>query len=125
MSYLIKRLEAATGPDRELDARIWCEVSGEIFDYFEDGFLNFRRKDGGFWIRPAGPDTGIPAYTASIDAALTLVPEGWRSTDVHQYNDDFWHWSLWRVGKRVDGNHKTPAIAICIAALKVREDVCV
>jgi hypothetical protein len=44
------RVEAATGPDRELDALI-----NDI----------------------AGRHPTMPAYTASLDAAITLVPEGW------------------------------------------------
>lgn len=79
MKDLIERLEAATGPDRRLDAEIACAV------IFPD-------------LRPAEPDdhkeylNGIPpsagniwcptgflmarSYTSSIDDAQELVPKG-------------------------------------------------
>lgn len=64
MSDLIERLEKATGPDRKHDRAIsvWLVENG---------------------CDPDGPDKGmhprlenVPHYTASIDAALTLVPGG-------------------------------------------------
>lgn len=51
---LIHRLEAAAGPDRRIDVDIWE------------------------WLDVPMPDDGWPPrYTASIDVALTLVPNGW------------------------------------------------
>lgn len=81
---LISRIESADGPDRGGDAEIAAAVR-----YFP--------KNGGFvWkndLEPNCPEVGrvtcvtslgtggphyeSPRYTASIDAALTLVPEGW------------------------------------------------
>jgi hypothetical protein len=94
---LIARLEAATGPDRDLDVA--------IIDALFPGARKFPLE-----------------YTASIDAALTLVPEGWR----------------WHLGNTLDGRGTAmiwlnpltgtdeifaaaPAIALCIAALRARE----
>lgn len=134
---LIARLKKATGPDRELDVAI-CEATG-----------NYSRRSYSEWcgIQPKGSRPTITdflnarlstRYTASIDAALTLVPEGdhyetaewkWRVTEFQEWNNDNknWWWQVRLSGwpnnqpKVVEGNHKQPAIALCIAALKARE----
>lgn len=84
-----KRLQEATGPDRELDALIWAELDGRDVRY-EDGAViarsrvpphnecllglvdhpgrssrNFFEADG--WKPP------IPHVTASLDAAIALA----------------------------------------------------
>ena len=64
---LAARVEAASGPDRELDAEValaigWTDISGA-------GFV-------GIWERPYGGMIKLPAFTASLDAAMMLVPEG-------------------------------------------------
>ena len=65
LSTLADRAEKATGPDRELDAAI-KEAFGHIWDYAAD------------W-GPRGKDRPVAKpYTASLDAAMTLVPKGWR-----------------------------------------------
>ena len=123
---LIADLEAATGPRRELDARI-------------------RVATG----HPAHRDVASclccrcsPYYTASIDAALTLVPEGhahglsnlvvrrtptltgrpWSATvDLYSQLSD------WRPAPKapwaVGGDGVTGAIALCIAALRARKAI--
>ena len=58
MTDLIERLEAATEGSRELDA----EIDERIW----------RAK----WGRGKPKDISVLYYTTSIDAALTLVPEG-------------------------------------------------
>lgn len=62
---LIARLEAATGPDRELDRAIVDAVRGKP----KPGFQHGR----------------IERFTASIDAALTLA-KGWPEVRI---------WNLW------------------------------
>ena len=88
---LIARLEAADGPSRELDDAIEM-------------------------LRPDYLRQPHCRYTSSIDAALSLVPE--------QYD-----WVLDSDGLAAllfanrachTGRGKTPAIALCIAALKAR-----
>jgi len=98
LSALIARLEVATGPDRAIDWEI-------------------HLRDG---LNGVGSYGGHPAYTESIDATLTLVPDNWS----------------WRVGNLPSGRGfadlgtqkslqgiegATPAIALCIAALRARE----
>lgn len=106
---LITRLEVATGPDRELDLAIW-------------NVLNPKYPFG--CISPA-----LNKYTSSIDAALTLVPEGF-AVDLTaftgcKYGDAF----LWSDSRESGLRYSTralprrpanPAIALCIAALKAR-----
>src|SRR5690606_10066964 len=85
---LAERCEAATGPHRELDALIWCALNGKRYkDHFPVEFgggqaLGHTRVE--FTEPPrrtrlvSGQHCGGDAlpYTASLDAAMTLVPEG-------------------------------------------------
>ena len=67
---LAARIEAATGPDRELDAEI-CVTLG-----LSEGNLLFG-PDGWCFGSTTNPNPHkAPAYTASLDAAMMLVPEG-------------------------------------------------
>lgn len=102
---LIARLERATGPHRGIDAAIQKHFPAD--DAKEAAFLNGRDY----------PDL----FTSSIDAALTLVPEGFtRAVDA----------TVPEAGIRVDlhgkncnnyfGDHKSEPIATCIAALRAR-----
>ncbi len=61
----------------------------------------------------------VPAYTTSLDAALTLVPEG---CEWEVYGGDKQAVAVIYVSgpKYVDGRAPTPALAMCIAALKAR-----
>lgn len=94
---LAERCEAATGPDRELDKRIFLHAGD-----FSEALREMP-----------------PAYTASLDAAMTLVPKGW----------------YWRTdqGRNAGGacfkadSHEqiftladAPALALCAAALRAR-----
>jgi hypothetical protein len=87
---LLSRLEAATGPDRELDHRL----QGILVN---DG--NFGHYAGlEEWVT-AGMEFGwnTPAYTASIDAALALVERllpGWRRRLEEPHGDGGWRASL-------------------------------
>ncbi len=72
---LAARCEAATGPDRELDAAIWlASVIGatrEQWDYTHEASGRLCHMDE---TRDASRRLIIvPAYTASLDAAMTLV----------------------------------------------------
>lgn len=100
MKDLIERLQAATGPDRELDGLIQTALDLPPMHFGAGGRCN--------------------AFTRSLDAALLLVPEGWRW---------FVNWKaahVWRVTDDGDvflserANAATPIIALCIAALQAR-----
>lgn len=105
MNDLITRLEHAYGPDRELDRAI----------HIRDGLLG------------VGMYGDHPRYTASIDAALTLVPEGWTVATICQNDDKSWFAEL-REGFLTSYNRvalspvksSTPALALAAAALKAR-----
>lgn len=121
MKDLIERLENATGPDRELDMRIALSADD-------------CHDDRGEWVyRPSDVERDqrqlipTPAYTYSIDEALSLVPAGfiWR---VESPPDCYCvvgrptlkgGFSIAR-GKFVSTHKTSPAIALCIAALKAR-----
>lgn len=122
MTDIIKRLEAATEGSRELDARIGAVVSD--YERTRQPTSSESVEPGHFWEGKA-PESlqHAPHYTTSIDAALTLVPEGYR-------------WRLWYhhtgycgadifpdKGGILSKVHDAPtaALALCIAALKARE----
>jgi hypothetical protein len=115
MGELIARLEKATGPDRRLDVEIHCLIIGRSIDTVD---LDGIGRPGSGWT----PSAEWPPYTASIDAALTLVPRG------HKWSIACGRFVQYvaRVTP-VEGNgyfdgecDSTPAIALCIAALRAR-----
>jgi hypothetical protein len=121
---LIEELEAATVGSRALDADIFWTIN---LPHSEHWPTTHR------WV------SMVPAYTTSIDAALTLVPEGWPITEMSWWPSvpkGYESENVARVGiMGLDyagfGNHKlrfraeakTPALAFCIAALKARQTV--
>lgn len=99
MTDLIERLSKATEGSRDLDTLVW-EVA--------------RPEDAGSLLLRA------PAYTTSIDSALTLVPDG--SYAKLQFGRDHkkaWAWV--EMAETESVARSTPALALCIAALKARE----
>ena len=118
MSELIElaaKCEAAAGPDRALDSAIWYAVVERI----EPG----ERRDRdmvGRW----------PAYSASIDAAMTLVPEGMLYALANAHVDDPRGEHSVGKGSAIVGppmmrdgeptQAATAALALCAAALKAR-----
>jgi hypothetical protein len=121
---LADRCEAAEGADRDLDEAIalalgWSSVPNPTF---AGGLV-------GRWLLPDGSMTGqidaLPKFTASLDAAMTLVPEGQASAvgTMAFRNDPRKPWAciwseqgepLWRA------DAATPALALCAAALRAR-----
>ena len=65
---LLAALSKATGPDRALDAEI-ATITGWRYVVALDGA---HRE----WRTPEDRPAALPFYTASIEAALTVVPEG-------------------------------------------------
>ena len=65
-----------------------------------------------------GDRYGIPAYTASLDAAMTLVPEGrWWSVNGGNRADV---WASGYIDERWHATAATPALALTAAALRAR-----
>lgn len=130
MDELIARIEAASGPDRELDCRILCADKNWHFRKMivpenNASHVSFRTSDG---------DKSLyytPKYTASVDAALTLVPDGmlWMVTNTgvdDPHKPDFSKATAvvadWRRSASEGGDRSaaTPALALCAAALRAR-----
>ena len=105
---LATRVEQASGPDEHLDCAIALATGWEPAASWV-----------GMLLSPAGEWGCLPSFTASLDAALTLVPAGW-------------DWCLSRGSGEpaiasmapamgVDGpmsTAATPALALCAAALR-------
>lgn len=117
---LIAELEASTDGSRELDNAVFLAThpdQGTTSEEDEYWYAAHLDEDGGPW-------TLLPFYTTSLDAALTLVPDGWGWTINHdaiaavyapkiEGDDDLADW-----GSAPNG---TPALALCIASLKARQ----
>ena len=128
---LIERLEAATEGSRELDAEIWETLGGKIEIRYAskgpEGHVEQKRwidKDGTWWQTSLGTQTH---FSTSLDAALTLAPEGW----IWEVSNGYaaiapvgWADHHGEVANDVGGseaNGNTAALALCIAALKARQ----
>lgn len=86
---LANRVEEAKGPDRELDALIWCTIRGVKYVSHNEAYSGFGRPNPETQVEYREPPRRVALvstertghakpWTASIDAAMTLVPEGWR-----------------------------------------------
>ena len=121
---LAERAEAASGPDRELDREIAVAV-GHPWDYAADWGSRGHERPVAF------------PYTASIDAAMMLVPPAYRLTSLAEYDTSMGEQlaGRWTVGlvprehshlktyeQRVSAMGRaeaaTPALALCAAALR-------
>ena len=77
---LASEVEAGTGPDRELDARVWAAIhGGRVVDRASPHWMGF------VWLNPRaellGDAEASPPLTASVDASLGLLREvlpGWQ-----------------------------------------------
>ena len=124
LQSLISALKAATEGTRGLD-------------YHIHEAIGWQDNDECGWSKPATgertADTGWPHYTTSLDAALTLVPEGWGwaaaeldkgepSAVVTNFLPQLKPGTLDANPDRIDFRSKaaTHALALCIAALKAR-----
>lgn len=100
MRELIAKLGVTTEGSRELDKAIWLALGESPHRLML-----------------------CPEYTASIDAALTLVPNGWCWAVLRLPN------GMFSAGMQkppaapllTDDEFATPALALCVAALRARE----
>jgi len=111
---LAERVEAAERPSRELDAQIHFAIHARI--------------------KPLGTETwafvaqtfNIPRYTASVDAAQKLVPDGcvwFAGTDHEVPGMAHVNWPGITTDDRpanYDTQAASPALALCAAALRAR-----
>jgi len=104
---LAERCEQAAGPDRELDCHIHAPIEGR----------NIKPER---WIETVKVyGHMVPRYTASLDAAVTLVPEGWAWGKFFGGSAECVSIS----GPAIlfeRGLNDKPALAICAAALRAR-----
>lgn len=113
---LIARVESASGPDRELDLMVLRAHGGNGWYWLDRERETITRDKYG---RGAlgNPACSLDHYTASLDAAVTLVPEGYTGM-VHLdgkaslYRDD--------MQPTIDSLAATPALALVAAALRAR-----
>lgn len=157
MEALIKRVKEATGPDRELDAEIAAFVQHEPPGFDRAVFLPsveirfVAREDGEVFIYAEMPNDDrqeylrvsrryfAPHYTASLDAALSLVPEhgatlnddgmcAWRIVGNWPYEaPEAFSFSASVVMAKngleagtFEGRSRTPALALVLASLRAR-----
>lgn len=118
MKDLIEKLTQYV-PSRELDVEFERQRELDVEIVKAMGWQELKPE----WFNPPGLTiqhhiTELPRYTASIDAALTLVPEG-KGFRV-QRNGPYSTATIWRRGT-VKAGAATPAIALCIAALSAKE----
>lgn len=123
MTSLIKRLEALTGPSREVDAEIATAIGWKSVPW------EFSGKRGLTWY---APDLEVhyecPRFTGSIDAAMTLTPEiekphfPWLAVKSNNPNNPIGcRCEMWLDNvQNFRGRGATIAIAVCIAALRAR-----
>ena len=146
MTNLSERVMSLSGPDREVDAEIAVFLKhgcrANLADDLE--YLSMPNKHdpghgvapGHYWFhcRSGMSLRSAPNYTASIDAAMTLVPEGdpafsatfWRlgndgeGADPAEFKAEILLCSM-LTSKRLSATASTPALALCAAALLARE----
>lgn len=140
LTDIIARLEKCTGPDRELDKAVFeAACLEELFAQYkaQSWFCSIDCNSFGFNTGGEPPVIwcgALPRYTASIEAALTLVPEGyaWQlrrnvsaDGDMIYCNAQVWQFSNPRDEETAiywsNSHESAPAIALCIAIFKARQ----
>jgi len=144
LEELAVRCEAATGADRDVDGWAFCSVNPDETTVIDHEPGRFPRKSiygpvSVIMDKIGGKDGAeylcAPAYTSSLDAAMTLVPAGLRLT-FSEWDDEKhlrprgpWQAILTKAGSGSSFNDMfgyrcdhaaTPALAVCAAALRAR-----
>jgi len=132
---VLTALSAATVGSRELDEMIARAAGWYLVHAAESYSQAAGDQEFDQWHEPDNtPASFLPEFSDSIDAALTLVPEGWRIHNLDQYVLDLSgqghdRWRVWLSHITCDGRFLTefsgaawkPAIAIVLAALRARQ----
>lgn len=127
---LAERVEALTGPDRAVDAEIAIAVNHRVYPGLSamDIVRLSGAKDAAAFLAELADNPqnvwyeGLPRYTASIDAAMKLVPDGW-DWKLESYG----HAVIWRRGHE-DGAYfyadvpNFPALALTAVALRAHAE---
>lgn len=125
LNELIEKIEAAGGPDPELDREVMMAAGYR----YEQRDIGCRYEDGSVALDWVYVDTKTDKwrsthpleFTASIDAAMTLIPSGWHRSMFDADNGD----ALCKLERDEQGIHtrgKTWPLALCAAALKARQE---
>ena len=128
LEALLARVLESTGPDRELDAEIAlafgivAQRGGNCFYGHKHYSVMVLDRD---YYDHDGNAPELPNYTASLDAALTLVPEGWSwHAALRTYLTPFrGTGSVWQEGQQYalfNADAATPARALIAACIKAR-----
>jgi hypothetical protein len=124
MQDLIDRVTAAIGPDRDLDVAILTGAFG-YRDINGDGSMFDRGNDGYWSIEGDERNARLPAPTASVDAALALLPHIDSLSSLSRRTQPEMGGRMWSASVKThthihSGGQRTAALAICAAALKAR-----
>jgi hypothetical protein len=124
---LADRVPALTGPCRETDAEIAVVALGWIvrLPRYEGDDVAYGYPDGDGAVFPGngGGDRLVREFTASLDAAMKLAPEGWRIVSLGDRTLSFQvilsrGTAEFSRGEPVFGYAATPALALTAAALR-------
>jgi hypothetical protein len=121
LTALAEKVEGAEGADRGLDAAI-----ADAIGWWPDGYTRHDVHGPDRRWTPSG--AAVPhrvdcsEWTASLDAALTLVPEGWHTRMATQdRHSGRWQWVLrGSFGVECAARAATPALALTAAALRAQ-----
>jgi hypothetical protein len=123
---LAERCEGAEGPDRELDANIYQALHPHMHPIKAlpvGRFFNPSRISERIAAQYITSGTALaPYYTASLDAAMTLVPSGFLWTmdswEGSRWSAGIWRDRRWLVHTSEKRTSKTPALALTSASLR-------
>lgn len=111
---LAERVEALEGPDKGLDREIFDAVTGGVF----------KPENAQYWHAVSWSERQANHFTASLDTAMTLVPDGWTYQAFQGPSGQPHKWTLVRIGasdqKYTEAKAKaaTPALALTAATLR-------
>jgi hypothetical protein len=120
------RCEGASGPDRELDVLIAQAIGFSVNGLTVDKLLGYSPHNTieqiAIWASGDPTPFFIWRYTASLDAAMTLVPEGW-VWSMNTFPNAASAYCMNPASEIVRPLRQfiaTPALALCAAALRAR-----
>ena len=129
---LIARVEAASGPDRELDFDVW-RIDGPYVRWDEHGcavdfdgdavaFIDPGQHSRNFYLASDYEDV-VPRVTESLDAVVALaerVKPSWRWAVTNADGPNRWpaQGELWIGDHEYIGKHAYPTLALLLALLR-------
>ena len=123
---LAEQIEALDGPSREMDVKIFKffnpQYSSDDWQLYAGGL---RHKNDSSDCRTI-PNVMPSKYSTSVDAALSLVPDGWELANVHfnvcRVNIRNKSKSVFDEGAVIRSKSNTVPLAICAAAIRAIEE---